>query len=69
MEIIKNYEQSPGKFVRESTREIELSQIIEGIYKLFGEINSHLKKVLDPQQLNTNVTFLLKFSLSQALMP
>ena len=57
MEIIKNYEQSPGKFVRESTREIELSQIIEGIYKLFGEINSHLKKVLDPQQLNNKCNF------------
>lgn len=34
---------------RESHRETELSQIIESIYKLFGEINCHLKKVLDPQ--------------------
>lgn len=38
------------KINRESNRELELGQIIEGIYKLFGEINSHLKKVLDPQQ-------------------
>ena len=49
LEIIKNMEQGGSRVSRDSQRENELHQIIESIYKLFGEINCHLKKVLDPQ--------------------
>lgn len=37
---------------KDSQRENELGQIIEGIYKLFEQINFSLKKLLDPQNKN-----------------
>ena len=52
--MIKNYEHGGVRMSKQSNRELQLSQIIEGIYKLFGEINTHLKKVLDPQQGKSN---------------
>lgn len=31
---------------KDSEREIQLGQMIESTYKVFGEINSHLRKVI-----------------------
>ena len=47
-----------GKFSKDTQREKDLSQMIESIYKLFGEINSHLKKLLDPQNKSKIVSYL-----------
>lgn len=54
LQLIRNLEgNSNTKGIRESQREIELGGIIESIYKLFSEINDHMKKQLDPQAKST----------------
>lgn len=57
MDIIKNLENGSRVVSRDNKREIELGQYIENIYKLFGEINCHLKKLLDPQNKSNPHTY------------
>ena len=58
-EIIRNLEQGVGgRMGRDGQREKDLGGIIEGIYKLFGEINCHLKKLLDPHNKSKTISTL-----------
>jgi hypothetical protein len=53
--IINNLEGGSRVSSQDTQRKTELSQIIASIYKLFGKIKGHLKKILDPQNKSTSL--------------